>query len=229
MSVVVANKDIAIPPLVIIDPEVSEEYPTAMAARIVSRFELPYPVEAYDFPEKGNINQHTFLIQAGTDVPPAEYLLQRINQQVFARPDRVMTAVVACLESQAEGLKNHPLGRELDWETITLIPTRTGEPYLVSESRRSTTFWRLMVKIPDCRTYKSLSEIAERKKQISVAEEAGRGLAVFGDLTSSMDITNLENPLPGYRDTPAPKNISWYMLQKKSTAKGRKILTFRSS
>jgi len=201
MSDVVTSKELAIPPLVIIDPEVSEEYPTAMAARIVSQFELPFPVEAYDFPEKGNINQHTFLIQAGTDVPPAEYLLQRINQQVFARPERVMAAVVACLEAQAESLRKHPQDFDLDWETITLIPTRSGKPYLISENQRSTTFWRLMVKIPDCRTYKSLSEIEEREKQISVAEEAGRGLAVFGDLTSSMDITNLENPLPGYRDT----------------------------
>jgi hypothetical protein len=201
MSDVVTTKELAIPPLVVIDPEVSEEYPTAMAARIVSHFELPFPVEAYDFPEKGNINQHTFLIQAGTDVPPAEYLLQRINQQVFARPERVMAAVVACLEAQAQGIKKHPQGCDLDWETITLVPTRSGEPYLISDNQRSTTFWRLMVKIPDCRTYKSLSEIENREKQISVAEEAGRGLAVFGDLTSSMDITHLENPLPGYRDT----------------------------
>ena len=201
MSVVVTKKENTVPPLVIIDPEVSEEYPTALAARIVSKFELPLPVEAYDFPEKGNINQHTFLIQAGTDDPPSEYLLQRINQQVFARPDRVMAAVVACLEAQAEGLRKHPQGKDIDWETITLIPTKTGEPYLVSENRRSITFWRLMVKIPECRTYKSLGEIEQREKQIFVAEEAGRGLAVFGDLTSNMDISQLENPLPGYRDT----------------------------
>jgi len=201
MSVVVTSKDMASPPLVIIDPEVSEEYPTAMAARIVSNFELPLPVEAYDFPEKGNINQHTFLILAGTDDPPAEYLLQRINQKVFARPDRVMAAVIACLEAQAKGIAKHPESKDLNWETITLIPTKSGQPYLVHRNRRSTTYWRLMVKVPNCRTYKSLSEIAERDKQISVAGETGRGLALFGDLTADMDISSLENPLPGYRNT----------------------------
>ncbi|MGW8181687.1 MAG: hypothetical protein ACWGQW_23395, partial [bacterium] len=176
------SKDMASPPLVIIDPEVSEEYPTAMAARIVSHFELPLPVEAYDFPEKGNINQHTFLIVAGTDDPPGEYLLQRINQKVFARPDRVMAAVIACLDAQAKGVAKHPESADLNWETITLIPTKSGKPYLVHKNRRCTTYWRLMVKVPNCRTYKSLSEISERNRQIFVASETGRGLALFGDL-----------------------------------------------
>jgi len=201
MSDVVKSSDVATPPLVIIDPDVSEEYPTAMAARIVSHFELPRPVEAYDFPEKGNINQHTFLIEAGTSDPPAQYLLQRINQQVFARPDRVMAAVVACLEAQVQGLKQLPMGEELNWETITLVPTKTGKPYLISKNKRSCTYWRLMEKVPECRTYKSLSEIEDRNEQISVALEAGRGLAIFFNLTADMDVYELENPLPGYRDT----------------------------
>ena len=201
MSVVVKGMEVASPPLVIIDPDISEEYPTAMAARIVSRFDLPRPVEAYDFPQKGNINQHTFLILAGKQDPASQYLLQRINQQVFARPDTVMTAVVACLEAQTQGLAKRECGENPDWETITLIPTKEGKPYLISRNKRATTYWRLMVKVPDCRTYKSLSEIDQRDEQLFVAQEAGRGLALFGDLTASMDISRLENPLPGYRDT----------------------------
>ena len=172
-----------------------------MAARIVSHFDLPPPVEAYDFPERGNINQHTFLILAGAGEDPAEYLLQRINQQVFARPDRVMTAVVTCLQTQREGLKARSEQGETEWEPITLMPTKKGEPYLVLRNKRSTTFWRLMVKIPDCKAYKSLGEVGSRREQLSVAREAGRGLALFGDLTAEMDISKLENPLPGYRDT----------------------------
>jgi hypothetical protein len=197
----VKSNDSTGPPLVIIDPAVSEEYPTAMAARIASYFDLQRPVEAYDFPEKGNINQHTFLVQSGPDDPPSEYLLQRINQQVFARPDRVMAAVVACLEAQARSLEQNPPDPKVEWVTITLIPTRSGKPYLVCQNKRGTAYWRLMVKVPDCRTYKSLSEIQEREEQIFVATEAGKGLAMFGDLTASMDISGLENPLPGYRNT----------------------------
>src|SRR5512135_2194761 len=63
----------------------SEEYPLALAARLSSRFRLKHPVEVHDFPEKGNINQHTFLVLAGTK-EPREHLLQRINDRVFTRP-----------------------------------------------------------------------------------------------------------------------------------------------
>jgi hypothetical protein len=34
-----------------------------------------------------------------------------------------------------------------------------------------------------------------------IAEEAGRGLAIFGALTARMNPENILNPLPGYRDT----------------------------
>ena len=52
----------------------SEEHPLAQASRLCSRFRLAHPVEVHDFPEKGNINQHTFLVCAGRPAPD-EYLL----------------------------------------------------------------------------------------------------------------------------------------------------------
>ncbi|HSK08725.1 MAG TPA: phosphotransferase, partial [Vicinamibacterales bacterium] len=61
--------------------------------------------------------------------------------------------------------------------------------------------WRLMVKIPESRTYKSLGEMADPAERLRVASEAGRGLALYGDFTCRMPIDNLESPLPGYRDT----------------------------
>ncbi|MBN1444176.1 MAG: phosphotransferase [Planctomycetes bacterium] len=179
----------------------TDEYPLALAARVASRFRLPSPVEAFDFPEKGNINQQTFLIESGRGEPACEYLLQRINQQVFTRPRSVMAAMIASLEAQRRNLERGlvPAGRQ--WETITLVPTRGGEPYLEAASRRGVSFWRLMVKISECRTYKSLAEISSREERLRVAEEAGCGLAIYGDLTSGMDISALASPLPGYRDT----------------------------
>ena len=58
-----------------------------------------------------------------------------------------------------------------------------------------------MVKIPESRTYKSLGEIADPAERLRIAGEAGRGLAIYGDLTCRMRTDGLENPLPGYRDT----------------------------
>ena len=43
---------------------ISEEHPVALANRLASRFELSGPLEAHDFPDKGNINRHTFAIES---------------------------------------------------------------------------------------------------------------------------------------------------------------------
>jgi len=183
------------------DPIVGEEHPMALAARVVSQFDLPAPLEAFDFPDKGNIHYHTFLIRSGPPPSAAEFLLQRINQQVFTRPRCVMSSMVACLEAQRLSLARGALPEGHLWEAITLLPTRQGLPYLELENRRGKTLWRLMVRIPDCVAHKSLNEIADRRRQLALAEEAGRGLAIWGDLTADMDISGLASPLPGYRDT----------------------------
>ncbi len=177
-----------------------DEPPMVLAARMASRFELPRPVEAYDFPEKGNIHLHTFRIEAGPAGRRDEYLLQHINSRVFTRPDWVMEAMVACIEAQRRALARDQASHS-EWEPITLIPTRQGDRYLQAESRRGRSIWRMMKKISDCSSYKSLGEIGERSRQLSVAEEAGRGLAIYGNLTADMDTSGLHNPLPGYRDT----------------------------
>src|SRR5512147_1793955 len=77
----------------------SEEHPLAQASRLSSRFRLAHPLEAHDFPEKGNINQHTYVVLAGTP-RPQEFLLQRINERVFTRPRSVMRAMIASIEAQ---------------------------------------------------------------------------------------------------------------------------------
>jgi hypothetical protein len=178
----------------------SEEYPLAQASRLASRFRLAHPVEAHDFPEKGNINQHTFVVQAGTP-NPREYLLQRINERVFTRPRSVMRAMIASIEAQQASLAAGRLAPGDEWEPITLVDTHDGLPYLDVENHRGASCWRLMVKIPESRTYKSLGEIADPAERLRVAGEAGRGLALYGDFTCRMRTDDLENPLPGYRDT----------------------------
>jgi len=180
---------------------ITEEYPLAQADRLASRFSLPSPLEAYDFPDKGNINQHTYLVYAGRTPVQGEYLLQRINQQVFTQPRSVMSAMVACIRAQRDCVAKGYLREGEEWETITLIPTREGEPYLEVTDRRGYSCWRLMVKIPESRTFKSLGEIVDLNERLRIAEEAASGLALYGSFTSGMDTSGLASPLPGYRDT----------------------------
>lgn len=178
-----------------------DEYPLALASRMASRFAVESPMEAYDFPEKGNINLHTFVVLSGKRGSQREYLLQRINRQVFTRPRSVMAAMMASIQAQRESIERGALPPGQAWEAITLLPTGDGQPYLEVADRRGTEVWRLMERIPACRTYKSLSEIPDAADRLRVAEEVGRGLALYSDFTAEMDTTGLANPLPGYRDT----------------------------
>ena len=178
----------------------SEEYATTLAARVASRFQLTAPIEAFEFTEKGNINRDTFLVQSGRRAP-SEYILQRINHEVFTRPDAVMAGMLAAVKAQTQSLTDGLLQPGREWEPITLVPTREGESYLRLTDSRGTSFWRLMHRIANCESFKSLSQVGERSRQLAIAEEAGRGLATYADFTTRIETERLENPLPGYRNT----------------------------
>jgi hypothetical protein len=178
----------------------SAEPPVALANRIAARFDLPGPVEAYDFPERGNINRHTYAIESWAGGERRQYLLQQINQQVFTRPRAVMAAMIACIEAQRANLARGLLAPDEPWEPITLVPTREQAPFLEVVDRRGSACWRLMVRIAGASTHKSLAAVTPERR-LMTAEQAGAGLAIFGTLSGGVDVSRLVAPLPGYRDT----------------------------
>jgi hypothetical protein len=179
----------------------SEVVSTALAAGLAGRFDLPSPIEIRDFPEKGNINQNAFLVLAGQETNRREYLLQQINPNVFAQPRLVMRAMEACIQAQHAACESGLLQEAEEWEIPELVLTREGDTCLEVAEGLGRGCWRLMKKIGECRTFKSLNKIHDSGERLGVAEEAARGLALFGSMISKMDISRLSNPLPGYRDT----------------------------
>jgi hypothetical protein len=170
-------------------------------ARIItSFFDIPEPFEAHDFSGKGNINRRTYLISAGGSNSATQYLLQQLNPVVFAQPHAVMDAMVSCINAQKKALLDGIVHDE-EWEIMQLIPTRSGKPYLERPGTSGTECWRMMIRIGNALVFRSLREIADPSIRIRVAEEAGRGLAIFGALTAGMDASQIGCPLPGYRDT----------------------------
>jgi hypothetical protein len=173
--------------------ERARNYTLAEIAQIARRFKIDEPFEVARFMECGNINVHTYLITS----KGVEYLLQKVNSEVFTMPHRVMDAMLASLEAQNSALKdsNHK------WVPIELIPTHEGKAYLDLSAESGPEVWRMMVRITGVRTYRSLSEIGDRSSQIKLAEETGRGLAIYSDLTASIDPDTIRGSLPGYRNT----------------------------
>jgi len=171
-----------------------EDYTLDDIRWIVTQFQVSDQVEVLPFPGKGNINLHTYEIK----VEGLSYLLQKVNSSVFAFPYRVMNGMCQSIQAQRESLK---VSSVENWEPIELVPTKEGKDFLDLTDEHGWSVWRLMVKIPDSCSFKSLSELSDRDKQLELAEEIGKGLAIYSDLTSSIDASTFEGSLPGYRDT----------------------------
>jgi N-acetylhexosamine 1-kinase len=168
---------------------------------IAALFDLNGPVKVFDFAEKGNINLESYLVAAGSSADRKEYILQLLNPDVFSQPRRVMDAMIACIKAQQKALSEGLLENNDEWEPIRLVPTKEGSPYLEIPNKEGLQCWRMMARFPNVCTYRRLGEIGETQTRLRVAEEAARGMALFRILTADMDVSQIESPLPGYRDT----------------------------
>jgi hypothetical protein len=189
--------------------------------RIACRFKLSEPFKVSDFPGKGNIHKQTFLIAAGPPGNIREYLLQMLNTEVFTRPDTVMDTMVSCIRAQNKALSEIALQGDAEWESIRLIPTKDGAAYLKTDDSDPPQYWRMMARIRNVRSYGSLNEIPSSDERLRIAEEAGKGLALFRTLTAGMNVKEVPEPLPGYRNT------ALYYDQLDSVLKGNR--TFEES
>lgn len=171
------------------------------ALAIASLFDLPRPIEVFDFPEKGNINRETYLIAAGPVKKRAEYILQQLNPSVFKKPADVIRTMLSCIEAQRKAISEGALQNDGEWETIRLIPTKEGGACLETICADGPSCWRMMTRIGHARSYKSLREISGTPMKLKAAAEAGRGLALFGTLTAAMNPQQVHCALPGYRHT----------------------------
>ncbi len=162
------------------------------ARRIAEHFHIEHPFEIEFFEGRGNINLDTLLISAGPDRRP--YLLQRVNPDVFPLADRVMTGMIASIEAQKQAL-HQGLGSDTGWQVPELVPTKDGRLYHEENGA-----WRMMLYIEGTVSYKSLAELPEHRRP-ETAFEVGRGLAIYNDLTATIEADSVETALPGYRNT----------------------------
>jgi hypothetical protein len=168
---------------------------------LASKFDLSGVLEVSEFSGKGNINSQTYLIAAVSKSKRKEYLLQKLNPRVFVLPRRVMEGMIACIEAQQKAISDGRLKLDQEWETVQLVPTKEGKPFLELGDERAPQCWRLMKRIPNVYSFRHLGSISDPRLRHQVAGEAGRGLAIFLTLTSRMDASHFTQSIPGYRDT----------------------------
>jgi hypothetical protein len=160
------------------------------AAKVAAHFQIPQPFEVIDFEGKGNINLDTLLVRAGD----TRYLMQRINPDVFPLPDRVMSGMVQSLAAQRAAVDRGHQNAD-GWRVPELVESHEGTLFVDLDGT-----WRMMSFIEGTRSFKSLAELPEAER-LRAAHEVGRGLAIYSDLTSTIDSQSVPVSLPGYRNS----------------------------
>lgn len=136
----------------------------------------------------GHIND-TFFLQTLVGEAPADYILQRINTDIFRRPDQLMANITAVTEHLAARIRMR--GGDPARETLTVIPTAKGEAYAVTPGG----CWRLYLFVTDSVTH----ETAERPVQL---ESAGRTFGAFVMDLADFPAATLHETIPLFHHTP---------------------------
>jgi len=136
----------------------------------------------------GNIND-TYLVSIDTDLPEEkEFVLQRINTQVFKQPQLIMQNMRAFTE--------HIRRRARDeghlWKMPRVIPACDGRDFYVDPEGN---FWRAISYVHGARSFETIKDAA-------LAREVGYALGTFQYLISDLPIHKLADTLEGFHITP---------------------------
>ncbi|MAS26983.1 MAG: aminoglycoside phosphotransferase [Synechococcus sp. NAT40] len=160
---------------------------------IAGRFHPPDQIDAIDAIGSGNVND-TFLVRLARESNPDAFVMQRINTQVFTRPDLVMGNLIALgrhvQRRIASGLP------ELDgrrWEVPRVLSTLSEDRHWVEHEGQ---FWRSISYIGAATAHDVVSDCAH-------AREVGYGLGMFHHLISDLPVEALADTLEGFHVTPA--------------------------
>lgn len=135
----------------------------------------------------GLIND-TFLV-ATTPVESPDYVLQRINHNVFKDVDLLQDNIASVTDHIRKTLakKGTP---DLSRKTLTIIPALDGKLYTEADGD----FWRMTLYIPDARTFNSITP--------HMAELTGKAFGEFHSLLSLPDTPPLKESIPDFHNTP---------------------------
>ncbi|NJN23818.1 MAG: aminoglycoside phosphotransferase family protein [Acaryochloridaceae cyanobacterium RL_2_7] len=136
----------------------------------------------------GNIND-TYLVEVEKDTA-RKFVLQRINQQVFNRPQSVMDNICQMEAHITSRLTEK--APEQRWEIPQVLRTRGGKHHVVDGEG---SVWRAIAFIDAAKTFDSLDST-------HLAHEVGVGLGTFHNLIHDLPLDGMVDTLEGFHITP---------------------------
>ena len=151
--------------------------------QICNDFSIKGEFSSYRVITTGNINT-TYKVKTVDENGIHQYLFQKINKNVFSRPDHIMENITRINEYIDSDKKTS------DLIILHFIKSKTGEPYVVDEDGN---FWRAC-KFFDCDCYNTTDDL-------QIIEEAGRAFGEFQYLLSDFDASVLHITIPDFHNT----------------------------
>lgn len=160
-------------------------------ALMLQQFKIPGRLVTVNPTGSGNVND-TFLAIFRNTFSEDQVILQRINRNVFPRPEIIMENLRTLTEHVHPKLEKEWDTADRVWQMPRIIPTRDGKDCFRDEAGDS---WRAITKILSATAYDS-AQGAEH------AQECGAVLGHFHWLVSDLDPKKMQDPLPGFHITP---------------------------
>lgn len=138
----------------------------------------------------GHIND-TYASRFNTGTGEKRFIHQRINQNVFKQPDKLMENVERVVNHVSKQVMAE--GGDPVRNCLTLVPTVDGSAYYHSPEGD---FWRTYIFIEGAQSKEMAASLAQ-------ATEGGRAFAVFQSHLSSLSSPRLHDTIPNFHNTPS--------------------------
>ncbi|MBA4150081.1 MAG: aminoglycoside phosphotransferase family protein [Verrucomicrobia bacterium] len=125
--------------------------------------------------------------QGGTSV---RYIHQKINQNVFKKPDAVMNNVMRVTTHLRRKLEEQGADN-LTRRSLTIVPTRKGDAFFRDPDGN---FWRTFVFVEGVQTFESIQSAKQ-------AFEAGKAFGTFQNLLVDLPGGRLHDTIPDFHNT----------------------------
>jgi hypothetical protein len=159
----------------------------------------------------GNINS-TFLVTVDAAVE-RHFVLQRINTQVFRRPELVMQNMRIAIEHMQCRLEHLPRRGGRRWEMPRILLAQDGGDHWLAPDG---SFWRALTLIEDSRSFDTVRDAAH-------AGEVGYALGMFHMLLSDLPSGRLADTLEGFHVTPRYLRHYDEVLSKRSPGRSPEV------
>ncbi|MDP4645108.1 MAG: aminoglycoside phosphotransferase family protein [Opitutales bacterium] len=159
--------------------------------KIAQQFEVAGKLASVQPIGSGNVND-TYLAVFRTHFSEEKIIVQRINGQVFSKPEWIMVNIRILTNHYHKQLQVESASADRIWQLPCIVPCRNGDDYYVDTEGGH---WRALTLIASATAH----EVVQSEQH---AHEVGSVLGQFHRLVDGLDASELHDTLPGFHITP---------------------------